>query len=871
MNQKVNNLRLNRKQFGRFLACTLLYVLVSGCLLVYLYNLQLQQDKTKAFARGEGIVANILTELRRCTDTTEIMTHLYRADSTNFINDFRKICSELQEGNLAIGSMYWAPKGVIQYAYPDEVDEATRNFEMLKDPVQGPKAIEARDSHKTTIAGPHNLIEGGKGLIIRNPVYSKSGEFEAFAIMVIDTKVFLKQVIENISDEEHEYRFSVWKEPDATASLEEGDYVFSNDKPIQEREITIDFAAPNDTWHLTIEPLAGWTPLQNMAQAIFVVLLILFCALAITYAYLKNLQMKHQIYDAEVERKRLQEVQHYQNEQKVQLQEIKQLNTQLKEEKENISSLLGIIRAFSQDYHTIWLVDTDTLKMRLMRSSEKKTLLGTWVLDIEDADFDKAFSQYIDRYVVESERERMRHDISSKEVLHHLSLSNHYAVNFLRQDEEGQFAYHQIAFNNADATGKKQFVFGLRDIDDMLKKEKAFTQELEDARRAADAANRAKTLFLNNMSHDIRTPMNAILGFATLMEKQKDNPKLVSEYLQKMRSSGEYLLNIINNVLDLARIDSGHVIVEEVFSDLKDEKNFVFPMFESLIRNKHQNITVNDEIEHRYVFTDGVKINQIMANLLSNAIKYTPDGGTITLKRKEVPSPKEGYARFLLTITDTGIGMSPEFLEHIFDHFSRERNTTESKIIGTGLGMSIVKKLVELMGGTITVESEKGVGSTFTVTIDCRIAENPEDYLIPIGEESTENINIEGTHVLLAEDNEINAEIATAILDEIGIITTHVLDGQQCVNKLVEAPAGTYQLILMDIQMPNMNGYEASMAIRQLEDAEKANIPIVAMTANAFEEDKQNALKAGMNGHLSKPIEIPKLIYEIKRALSYKS
>lgn len=369
-----------------------------------------------------------------------------------------------------------------------------------------------------------------------------------------------------------------------------------------------------------------------------------------------------------------------------------------------------------------------------------------------------------------------------------------------------------------------------------------------------------KTRFLNNMSHDIRTPMNAILGFADLIEKHKDDPVLVDDYLNKIKTSGEYLLTIINNVLDLARIESGKEKVDEAFFDLNDMENSAIPVLEPLIRQKKLHFETHMTAEHPYIWVDRTKVMQVTVNLLSNAVKYTPDGGSVSITMTEMPCDMPGYGKYVLKVSDTGVGMSPEFANHVFESFSRERNTTESKIIGTGLGMSIVKRLVDLMGGTITVHSQLGRGTTFTVTLLHRIVDNPELYLTKAQRMDSQQKSLEGKRVLLAEDNVLNAEIAIALLEDLGVEVTHVEDGVECVKQIIENPADRFDVILMDIQMPNLDGYLATRKIRRLEESVKANIPIIAMTANAFDDDRQLAIAAGMNAHLSKPVEVTKLL-----------
>ena len=386
--------------------------------------------------------------------------------------------------------------------------------------------------------------------------------------------------------------------------------------------------------------------------------------------------------------------------------------------------------------------------------------------------------------------------------------------------------------------------------------------KLEIALKKAEDASLAKTCFLNNMSHDIRTPMNVILGYAQLMEnelKGKDMPETL-EHLEKMQQSGNLLLSIINNVLDMARIESGRMELDENYCRIEDVRKSLFAVFDEKARKKNIALHYTMNVEHEHVLTDVTKVKEIFVNILSNAIKYTPSGGSVMMSVDELPCDEPGYMIVRNRVSDTGIGMSQDYMTKIFDAFTRERNTTKSKIAGTGLGMSIVRKYVDLLGGTIDVESELGKGSTITVTLKHKIAD--ESYYVKkhIEESGTGSEILEGRNILLAEDNDLNAEITEAILERAGIKTERVEDGIQCVNMIEKMPAGTYDMILMDIQMPKMNGYKATQAIRRLPDKDKACIPIIAMTANAFEEDKRDALAVGMNGHIAKPIELDKLL-----------
>ena len=385
--------------------------------------------------------------------------------------------------------------------------------------------------------------------------------------------------------------------------------------------------------------------------------------------------------------------------------------------------------------------------------------------------------------------------------------------------------------------------------------------KLEIALKKAEDASLAKTQFLHNMSHDIRTPMNAIIGYSQLMEDELEGyeSSKVSDYLKKLQKSGNVLLSIINNVLDMARIESGRMEVDENYANIEDIRQRLFEMFEDEAKKKNIHVKYTLNIEHKHVMADVTKVEEIFVNILSNALKYTPSNGSITVDVDELECDEPGYMVVQTNVSDTGIGMSQEYLDKIFDAFTREKSTTTSKISGTGLGMAIVKKYVDLLGGTIDVKSELGKGSTFIVTLKYKIAdacyyakdknENSElDYKI-----------LEGKHILLAEDNDLNAEIAITILERAGLKVDRVENGVECVNKAIENQCGTYDLILMDIQMPKMDGYKATKEIRSLQDQAKACIPIVAMTANAFEEDKKKAFGSGMDGHIAKPINIEDL------------
>ena len=390
--------------------------------------------------------------------------------------------------------------------------------------------------------------------------------------------------------------------------------------------------------------------------------------------------------------------------------------------------------------------------------------------------------------------------------------------------------------------------------------------KLQIAAENAESANRAKSTFLFNMSHDIRTPMNAIIGYADLASRHSDDPAKLKKYMENIQVCGQNLLMLLNNVLDLARIENDKTEMEYSVSDIEKDFRNCIAMFRNQADSKGQTLTVTTQLPYPYIYADIPHLTEVCTNLVGNAVKYTGAGGTIRCGITQKPGEKEGWCDTVVTVADNGIGMSQEFQKHIFEPFERERTSTVSKVEGSGIGMGIVKKLVGLMGGTVEVESKIGVGSTFTVTIPCRIASEDEIQAKREINPSDQKC-LCGTRILLTEDNDLNAEIATELLQEEGCTVDRAKDGVECVDMLEKAANGTYQLILMDVQMPVMNGYDATKKIRRMDDPQKANIPIVAMTANAFSEDKQVALDAGMNDHIAKPINMSVLVPTLRKYL----
>lgn len=420
---------------------------------------------------------------------------------------------------------------------------------------------------------------------------------------------------------------------------------------------------------------------------------------------------------------------------------------------------------------------------------------------------------------------------------------------------------------------------------------------LKNALQKAEEGSRAKTAFLFNMSHDLRTPMNAIIGYAELMERHWGEEAVTTEYLQKLKNASRFLLSLINNVLEMARIESGKEILNESEYNLREVDEMMDTIMAGAVQEKKLKFLRKVSIRHEDVICDPLKVHEIFLNIFSNAVKYTPEGGTITAVTEELPCSREGYGLYRTSISDTGIGIDEEYMPHLFESFSREKTSSESGITGSGLGLSIVKSLVEMMQGTIEVKSERGKGTTFSVTLPYKIIDKAATQVTDQAAADMEkhssvravgNISgiwdenaaegadrvseewerLRGKRILLAEDNELNAEITVTILKDEGILTEVAADGEQAVKMLKEAPDGYYDLILMDVQMPVMNGYDATRQIRKLRNQKKASIPVIAMTANAFEEDRNEAFAAGMDEHVAKPVEIKKLMKKIAKYIN---
>ena len=426
--------------------------------------------------------------------------------------------------------------------------------------------------------------------------------------------------------------------------------------------------------------------------------------------------------------------------------------------------------------------------------------------------------------------------------------------------KDGSWFLSMVVPQSYDKNGNVTSVlFANRDVTDEKLRELKQEEELREAKLKAECANKAKSSFLLNMSHDIRTPMNAIIGYAELASRHLQETDKLGRYLEEIQICGKELLSMLGNVLDLARIENNKVEMEYTVSNVHECFENCVIMFQQQAESKNQTISLTEQIMYPYVYMDEPHLSEVCLNIISNAIKYTNTGGWISCNVVQKSCEKEDWCNMIISITDNGIGMSEEFQKRVFETFERERNTTSSHIEGSGIGMGITKKLVELMDGTIEVKSKQGKGSTFTVTIPCRKA-SEDDSLVKKNSNLRNKNCLNGVRILLVEDNEINTEIATELLTEEGCIVETANDGVVCIDMIEKADADYYKMILMDIQMPVMNGYDATLAIRKMKDTKKARIPIIAMTANAFAEDAQKGLSVGMNAHVAKPVDMNILV-----------
>ena len=504
-------------------------------------------------------------------------------------------------------------------------------------------------------------------------------------------------------------------------------------------------------------------------------------------------------------------------------------------------------------YYHISRLNLKTKKVELVKRSRKMEL------DIKDniADWDPQFKiiegviaePFVQKYIDFFDLQTMAARLHNKE-----SMSSEF------KKKDGSWFLSMVVPQSYDKNGKVTSVLiANRDVTEEKLRELRQEEELREAKLKAECANKAKSTFLFNMSHDIRTPMNAIIGYADLASRHLKETEKLGRYLETIQICGERLLSLLSNVLDLARIENNKIEMEYDVSNVHENFENCVAMFQQLAESKNQTLSLTEQIMYPYVYMDAPHLSEICFNIISNAIKYTNTGGTISCDVVQKSCEKEDWCNMIITITDNGIGMSEDFQKHIFEIFERERNSTVSHSEGSGIGMGITKKLVDLMDGTIEVKSKQGEGSIFTVTVPCRKA-SKEDSMMKKKSNLRNKNCLNGVRILLVEDNEINAEIATELLTEEGCIVETANDGVACIDMIEKADADYYKMILMDIQMPVMNGYDATLAIRKMKDTKKAGIPIIAMTANVFAEDIQKVLSVGMNAHVTKPVDMNILV-----------
>ena len=522
-----------------------------------------------------------------------------------------------------------------------------------------------------------------------------------------------------------------------------------------------------------------------------------------------------------------------------------------------------VIEVLASEYTSLFLVNINTLKVKtynLFHDIESRfgDLINSQKLDYLDI-----INIYLSNIVYDEDIEMVAEATSIEYVKKRFRKDKSFSVT-PRRIINDEIRYYEIQFIKVgDSPEPSEFIVGIIDKNDQIMTEYENQRQLQIAKRNAEAANKAKSVFLFNMSHDIRTPMNAIIGFTSMAQKHIDDKKRVMEYIEKVKVSSTHLLQLINDVLDMARIESGKVSIEENQANIYKNSEDIISILRETANEQKINLSLDiHDIRDEHIYIDVTHFNQILLNVISNSIKYTRPGGNVNVSIYQTEYEKPDYASYNFIIKDNGIGMSQEFVNHIFESFTREKTSTISGIQGTGLGMSITKNLVDLMGGTIGIESELGVGTTVTIHISFRIQKT--DPPEPLENNELYDDSMDGMRILLVEDNELNREIAKDILEEVGIIVEEAEDGSIAVDKVKNSDVGYYDLILMDIQMPYMDGYKATQAIRALDDRELADIPIVAMTANAFEEDKNKALESGMNSHLAKPINIGELFETLR-------
>ncbi len=827
---------ISRRGFFKWLCVTALALAAGTVTVQHLCKENMEAQRLSAKEYGESIAATIRISLDRSLKDTEFLEAIYRSHGNTIEEgELDEVCKFLMERNSTIGSLYIAPDDVVAYAYPESVRESTMGFSARKDPKQAEKAYKAIGTGEITVAGPAALIEGGVGFIIRNPMFGDAEKtvdsFEGFTIVILDWEKFVKKIQDELPSEESGYVFAVWKDEDAYAEFDENGFIFKGCEHVREKYIDIPFEVPNDTWHMTVQPKEGYSYTRGMEWAFAGIGIILFLTVAGSFMYISGKEHRRKILTDLNE-----------NRERAALAESRQL----------------MIEVIHKTLHSgMWGMefDEDGKMVSVDWSDEFRRMLGY----LDEWEFPNKLESWSDLLHAD-DKERVLKEFY--DTIADYSNRKSYDVEYRLQTKDGEWRwYHAMGRLTRREDGSPRSYVGIF-IDITRNKQKDAL--LHDALKQAKAASEAKTAFLSSMSHDIRTPMNGIVGMVAIAQRNLGNPERVEDCLNKITTASNHLLGLINEILDMSKIESGKVELQAEPIDLPAMLEDVVDMVRPQIATRGHTLVSNDvTLTHKDVVGDRMRLQQVFLNLLGNAIKYTPDGGTITLRAHEKPTRSNSRGCFEFVFEDNGIGMSEEFLEHLYEPFARADDKRTTEIQGTGLGMTITINIIQMMGGTIDVKSELNKGTRFVVTLYMPLLERKESEGEAGGGArravSLDAMDLSGSHILVAEDMKLNAEIALELLRSTGAEADWAKNGKLAVERFTEAGEGYYSLILMDIRMPQMNGHEATKAIRALDGDYAKTVPIVAMTADAFSEDVRTAKENGMNDHLAKPIDLKAL------------